>query len=410
MPSSLNLQSLLIHLIENHEEIKSVKHQVEQFQAQYAQSKGLYYPTMNLAANGGEETINKEFVSDTTETRYEVTLRADQLITDFGKTSHTIDRSGILLEQAQVQLESTKQQLMLEGIRAYINIIRARERLKLAHQSEVRIKELTGIEKTLVEKGAGLSSDVLQAKSQLAGAMALRVEAQGELQLAKNRFQAIFYRFLTDEEVEQFEDIQFPSQKLPLELEQAVELALKENPELLITRYTSQIARKDIDIAKTAFYPRLNLFAEALRKENDDGVKGYDNQASAGLELRYNLFNGGSDKQALNSALAAQKAATYHTDYIQRVIREQVSNSWEQLSILKQKNELLDQQADIVQNFLLLAKKERKMGTRSLLDVLNGEINYIHATSTAIAARQDTKTAAFNLLFSMGRIGLELFE
>ena len=408
--SGLKLQSLLIYLIKNHEEIKSIKNQVDQAKARYSQSKGLYFPTLDLNADGGEETINKEYVSDTTETRYQVTLRAEQLITDFGKTTHTIDRSGILLEQTQVQLESTRQQLMLEGIRAYINIVRARERLKLSRQSEARIKELTGIEKTLVEKGAGLSSDVLQAKSQLSGAMALRVDAQGELQIAKNRFQAIFHRLLTNKEVEQFEDIQFPYKKLPLQLEQAVELALKENPELIITRYAAKVAQEDIAIAKTAFYPRLNLYAEGLRKENDAGVKGYDNEASAGVEFRYNLFNGGSDQAALKSALASKKAAGYHTDYIQRIIREQVSNSWEQLSILKQKNELLDQQADIVQNFLLLAKKERKMGTRSLLDVLNGEINYINATSTAIAARQDTKIAAFNLLFSMGRIGLELFE
>ncbi len=408
--SSLKLQSLLISLIKNHEEIKSIKSQVEEAQARYSQSKGLYYPTMDLAANGGQEKIRKENGADTDESRYEITLRANQLITDFGKTTHTIDRSGVLLEQTKVQLESTRQQLMLEGIRAYINIVRARERLKLARQSEARIKELTGIEKTLVEKGAGLSSDVLQAKSQLSGAMALRVDVQGELQLAKNRFQAVFYRFPTNKEIEQFEDIQFPYKKLPLQLEQAVEFALNENPELSISRYTTKVAQKDIAVAKTAFYPQLNLFAEALRKENDDGLKGYDNEGSAGIEFRYNLFNGGSDNAALRSALASKKVAQYHTNYVQRIIREQVSNSWEQLSTLKQKNELLEQQADIVKNFLLLAKKERKMGTRSLLDVLNGELNYINATSTAIAARQDTKIAAFNLLFSMGRIGLELFE
>jgi adhesin transport system outer membrane protein len=59
---------------------------------------------------------------------------------------------------------------------------------------------------------------------------------------------------------------------------------------------------------------------------------------------------------------------------------------------------------------LLLAKKERKMGTRSLLDVLNGEVNFINASAAAIAANQDTKIAAFNLFFAMGNIGMELLE
>lgn len=134
------------------------------------------------------------------------------------------------------------------------------------------------------------------------------------------------------------------------------------------------------------------------------------NELSAGMEFRYNLFRGGADQAELKSAIANNQAASYYTRYVQRIIREQVSNSWEQLSILRNRAELLKQQADIVENFLVLAKKERKMGTRSLLDVLNGEVNYINASAAAIAANQDTKIAAFNLFFAMGDMGLDLLE
>lgn len=409
-PKSLNIQSLLIHLIKNHEEIKNLQSQVEQAKANYSQSKGLYYPTVDVLADAGGEDITKEYGNDTSEFRYNASIRASQLITDFGKTTNSIKRSDLVLEQTRAQLDATRQQLMLDGIKAYINIVRARERLKSARRSESRIKELTGIEETLVDRGAGLSSDVLQAKSQLSGAMATRVEAQGELSLARNRFQAVFYHYPTDEEVAGFKNIAFPDSHLPSTLQEAVDIALEKNPELLITAYNSKVAQKDIDIAKTAFFPQLNLFAQALTKDNDEGALGYSHEYSGGIEFRYNLFSGGSDKAAMESAIASKKAITYHNEYIRRMISEQVRNSWEQFTILSQKSELLDQQADIVQSFLELAIKERKMGTRSLLDVLSGEINHINAISTSIAARQDTKIAAYNLLFSMGNIGLELFE
>ena len=263
---------------------------------------------------------------------------------------------------------------------------------------------------TLVEKGAGLSSDVLQAKSQLVGAMALKVETQGELSFAKNRFQAVFYHHLSDKEVANIKNIEFPYKKIPFTLEDANRIAQKKNPELLITLYDTRIAQKNIDIAKAAFYPQLNLFAKAIKKDNDAGAIGHSNELSAGIEFQYNLFRGGGDQNELNSALASKKAASYHTGYVQKIIQEQISNSWEQLSIQKQRAELLDQQADIVKNFLLLAKKERTMGTRSLLDVLNGEINHINTVAAAITARQDKKIAAFNLFFTMGDINLQLFE
>ncbi len=409
-PVDLTLTSLLENVLQTHEDIKKFESQVEGARAQHRKTRGLYYPTLDLRADGGRERIDREFGSDTVMNRYDASLRSNQLITDFGKTRNMIDRSMLFIEQAEARLASKRQQVLQEGILAYINMIKARDRLKSARRSENRIKQLTGIEKTLVEKKAGLSSDLLQVKSQLAGAMALRVQAEGDLSIAKNRFQAVFFHTPDSTEIEQLTDIPFPHNQLPVTLEDAVSLAQKQNPELLITLYDTQLAQKDIDIARTAFYPQLNLFAEARGTDNDDGIEGYKNELSAGMEFRYNLFRGGADQAELTSALANKQAASYYTRYVQRIIREQVSNSWEQLSILRHRAELLKQQADIVENFLLLAKKERKMGTRSLLDVLNGEVNHINASAAAIAANQDTKIAAFNLFFAMGNIGIDLLE
>jgi adhesin transport system outer membrane protein len=44
-------------------------------------------------------------------------------------------------------------------------------------------------------------------------------------------------------------------------------------------------------------------------------------------------------------------------------------------------------QAQISGNFLDLARKERELGRRSLLDLLNGEVALINAQSDAAAAR-----------------------
>ena len=390
-PVDLTLPGLLKTVLQTHEDIKNFESQVEKARAQHRKTRGLYYPTLDLLADGGRERIEREFGSDTSLNRYDASLRANQLISDFGKTKNTIDRSMILIRQAEARLKSKRQQVMQEGILAYINLVKARDRLTSARMSENRIKELTGIEKTLVEKKAGLSSNLLQVKSQLAGAMALRVQAEGDLSIAINRFQAIFSHTPDSSEIEQFTDVAFPHSKLPPTLEEAVSAAQAQNQELLITLYDTQLAQKEIDIAKTAFYPELNLFAEARGTDNDDGIEGYKNELSAGLEFRYNLFRGGADQAELSYAIASHQASSYYTRYVKKIIREQVSNSWEQLSILRQRAELLKQQADIVENFLFLAKKERKMGSRSLLDVLNGEVNHINASASAIAAYQDTK-------------------
>ncbi len=409
-PFDPNLHVLLTRLLNQNEEIQTFQHRVDSAQALVKQRRALYYPTLDLYGDTGQEKTEKEFGKDTNEFRHQVTLRGNQLITDFGKTTNIIKRDEFILMQAKARLASVTQQMMRDGIAAYINIVRARERLKTALFSEKRIKELTGIEKALVQKGAGVTSDVLQAKSQLAGAMALTVEAKGELNIAKNHFYTVFYHLPTPSNIEQFKEISFPSAHLPVSLDAGIEEAMKKNPEIQITRYDLTVTELDVRISKSAYFPTLNLFAEASDANDDDGLLGYRREYSAGIEFRQNLYRGGSDAAAIRNAIANKSAAASHLEYAMKLVKEQVSNSWEQLSTLKQKNELLDQQIDILKNFLELAKKERKMGTRSLLDVLNGEVNYINAQGNAIAAREDTKIAAFNLLFTMGKIHLDLFE
>lgn len=403
-------QAMLAQLLNTHKEIQSYRHRVESAENDLRESIGAYLPALNLSGDAGHEEIQKEFATNTREWRHEVTLKATQLITDFGNTTGTISRYRVALEQAAASLDSVTQETLRDGISAYIQVVRARERLKSAIKSEERIKELTGVEKTLLEKGAGLTSDVLQAKQQLAGAMALRVEAQGELMLARNHFQAVFYHYPTDQEVEAFVDVPLPQASLPAELDPAIGTALEKNPEIKITQLDLELARRDEGISKSEFFPSLNLFGEAKNANDDNGATGYRKDYAVGVEFSYNLINGGSDYAAVKSAAASRIAAATHLDHAKKLVQEQVRNSWDQFITLSQRKELLDQQTEILRNFLELAKKERTMGTRSLLDVLTGEVNYITAQGTAIAAGEDLKIAAYNLLFSMGLMDLNLFD
>ncbi|MDP6927867.1 MAG: outer membrane efflux protein, partial [Rhodospirillales bacterium] len=57
--------------------------------------------------------------------------------------------------------------------------------------------------------------------------------------------------------------------------------------------------------------------------------------------------------------------------------------------------------------FLALARKERQLGNRSLIDVLSGETAFINATSDATSAETDVAIAVFTLLNNMGRLNLD---
>ncbi|MGX9364541.1 TolC family protein [Desulfoplanes sp. PS50] len=403
------LRHILPELMNQHELIKAAESKRDAALSALDQAWGEWYPSVDLLSEAGQEDIRRTDHSNTSELRNVQTIRGRQLVTDFGRTSGTIDRTREQVEQAKTELEKVRQEVLLEGVSAFLQVVKAREQLAYAIKSEENITRQTGMEETLVKKGAGLSSDVLQIKSQLAGARARRVTARGELLLAKNRFKAVFKRLPTDEEIAAFTLPQQTFVKIPMTMEEATRHALDTNLNILLARQAIKGAEHDLDVRKAAYFPTLNLVVEGKRRENDDGASGIRHEGRAGVEFNYNLFNGGSDSAAIRSGrseiLRLKNMEKNTTD----LVEEQIANAWQNLLISRENHTYLENQVVIVKEFLNLARKERKLGTRSLLDVLDGEINFINATSMAVAAHVETFLAAYQLYYAMGNLTLELF-
>ena len=92
------------------------------------------------------------------------------------------------------------------------------------------------------------------------------------------------------------------------------------------------------------------------------------------------------------------------------MIEEQIRNAWENLRTAKLNAERLQNQANIAAEFLELARKERQLGNRSLIDVLAGETALISAQSDAASAETDIILATFRLLSAIGRLTSETFK
>ena len=91
-----------------------------------------------------------------------------------------------------------KNDILLRALTAYLRVIQSRESVKFAKQSVENIKKQTELEDAAVSAGGGLTSDVLQAKTQLAGAQARQIQFEGVLDAAKHEFVYVFETFPRD--------------------------------------------------------------------------------------------------------------------------------------------------------------------------------------------------------------------
>ena len=398
------LKELIVPLLESHNLVVASENDLKASKERLKVSRGAWFPTATVTTHYGKEKQNKTSGTDDTDLiSRQADLTVNQLLWDFGSTNSIVKAADYGVKSSDYLLESTKQDLILRGATAYLNVIRTWRGLGYARQSELNIKKQTELENSLVKKGAGISSDALQAKATLSGAQARRVGAEGALAVARNAYRSVF-----QSDPSNFKNLKVPKlikNIIPKTIDDAVKIALRGNPKLRASDMGAAIALETINSTKSSsFYPKFDVIASTLYKHNAGGAIGHQEDRSLKVQMSF-PFNLGFTaintlKAAKNDATSASLKVGETRDLIEQLVRD----SWANLKTARSTRWFLRNQATISSEFLELARKERKLGNRSLLDVLNGETALINAQSDASSAEVDVIIARFTLINALGRL------
>ncbi|MFO1113194.1 MAG: TolC family protein [Rhodospirillales bacterium] len=98
----------------------------------------------------------------------------------------------LTLEAAEFTLQGVRQNVLFDGIDAYLEVLRQSRLVALGHESERTIMRQLHLEDERVQRGAGIAVDVLQAKSRLQVAKERRIGFEGGLADANTRYIEVF--------------------------------------------------------------------------------------------------------------------------------------------------------------------------------------------------------------------------
>ena len=408
--SAATLKENLSELVNNHKRIMAAQANLAASVEKIRVARGRWFPTMGVTGHyGGERQLKGNSTKDTNATTREVDLSLTQLLWDFGATNANIDIARLDSENAETALTATRQGLLLEGVIAYLTMFSTNKILDFARSSEANIKRQTELEDARVQRGAGLSTDVLQAKAQLAGAQARRVRAKGAMVSAHNRFRAVFGK--VPESIGTLVKPRAPIELLPETLEEAIKIALESNPRLKTTLIAEQFARANVrKTMSSEFYPTINAVAESKYKDDVAGTLGIKHEQLIKVEMAYSLNLGLTAINTLRASKDALISSTNQHGDTRDTVEEQVRNAWQNLLTSREIAEFLKNQANIAGEFLELARKERKLGQRSLIDVLSGETQLINSSSDFAAAETQVDITIYTLLAVMGQLEMNIIE
>lgn len=403
-PRAEPLSALLPELLKAHNLTAAAEADLAAARERVRVALGGWYPQLNVSGYYGHENQNKPTgTTDTDMVTRQMDVSVTQLLWDFDLTNSQVRSAEISRDQAEAALEAARQNVLLRGIVAYHNVLRTAQLVEFAKRSETNIKKQTELENARVERGAGLSTDVLQAKTQLAGAQARRVQAEGAHRVALNAFKAVFYKDAGD--VAAMAKPVLPMSLLPGSLDQAVANAMQMNPQLRSTRLATDVARETIASTRASgFFPRLEAVGELKYKVDEGGTVGSQNEQLAKLQFTWPFNLGMTAVNSLRASESGYTAINKRYADARDTVEQQTRDAWQNVNTARENADLLQNQANIAAEFLELARKERQLGRRSLLDVLAAETTLVNSSSDAASAEIDVSIALFTLLNAMGML------
>lgn len=408
----VTLKDSIAELFRTHDRIKAAEAAVDSAGHMYERAKGAWYPRLNAVIDGGKEDIQKPAdPANTSKWRNVQTLSAAQTIYDFGGTSGGIAQAEGIRKESLAKLDLIRQEVSLQGVTAYLGLIRTREMLRYALRSEENIKRLSGMQEALVERGVGLSYEELQIKAQLSQSIAHRINIERAYTNARNNYKSVYGVDLTEEQINSLILPSLPKKSLPAGLDEAVSKALESSPALIELQQALSTKKGDLEVRESAMYPKLEAVAEATRKENDQGDAGIRSEQRAGLQVSYNLFSGFRDVDNIRAAKSDILSVRKSLLDRRRIVEERIRNAWNDMLTLQKTIALYDNQANITWAYLELVKKKKAMGGEvGITEIITGERDYINATSSKVTSEIEHITAAYTLLNQMGLITPDVVE
>ena len=299
--------------------------------------------------------------------------------------------------QSDVAYNLTVQQLMVRTSQAYFNVLKAQDTLEFVRANKAAVERQLEQTQQRFEVGLTAITDVHEAEASRDQALADEISAENTLD---NSYEVL--RELTGVDHRNLDVLnteRFTPQKTAFGSDKWLELALDKNLELHSARIGKDIAKEQIDLAKTGHEPTLDLGAGLNTgyydyKDEIRNSDGNDNQANVGLTFKLPLYTGGATTSQVKQAQYNYVAASEQLERSFRSVQSSVRSSYNNVNASIGSVRAYTQSVISAESALKATEAGYEVGTRTIVDVLD-------STRKLYDAKQKLSEARYNYILSI---------
>lgn len=363
-----------------------------------------YLPRVDLDSSIGYEATNSPVTRGAVGgsrdfLRYDNSARLTQRILDGGATPGLVASARANHRATRGDLRETSELIAVDVVQLYLNVLRDQDFVRIAEDNVAAHEEITERIRGLAEAGRGSDADIAQADSRLALARATLEERRGGLRDVVAR-----YIETVGEAPENLQPARAPEYGEPQSVDEAIAIAMQENPSVQATAARVDQAEHDIRVARANYYPRFDAEVFGTANDNVNGTPGTNNDFNARVRGQWNVFNGFGDVARVRAAEMERNAAEGTLGDESRRIREETRVVWDALETARARVVPLREHVGAQERTLEAYRGQFDVGRRSLLDLLDSQNELFQALTQLSDAEFDLAVAEYELIFVTGRL------
>ena len=403
---SVTLSEALLQAYKNNPELNAARENIKVSKENLNISKSEFLPSLTLLSERSSENTEKltnrsgANVSSTDLSPKTQSIAIEQKLFQGFAGVAGFEKNKIGLNLAEAKLLKSEQETIYNAIEAYTRLVSTKEKLNINKKNVNLYERTVETARARLERGQITLSDLAQSESSLAGAQAKYIQAKNDEVTAKLNYEKVIGPIKNVEDLNKNSDVNF---QIPENLNKAIRISKKNNPDLIIAKLEYEQSEKDIKIAAADLSPSATLSLKSSK--TDDLSSSYDEQDKESITatISWPIFKGGKNIALLNRSKNQKNIKKLLFDNAIKSNDTNVASAWSNLQSSKSllNSVKLQVQAAEIANEGITEEYESGLG-RSTLDVMQSNSILLDSKISLADSERNYLLSQFSLLQSVG--------
>jgi outer membrane protein, adhesin transport system len=291
-------------------------------------------------------------------------------------------------------------------VKNYLNVLKFKELHTLEKENILLTQDILNKTKKLSDGGSGLLSDVKKVDSSLQLAEFNLLTQENNLMDAEFNLGKILGKKVNEGEL----IMPTFNYKLPATIDEATMHSTEYNPSMIVSEYNIKTSKYALNESRSVFSPTVDFQFAYNFDRNTGDVEDHNRNYTALVVFKQNLYRGNADINNVNKNKLNVMQEYEAQREIKRQIIEGLQLSWSAYTMIEKQLVFLNSYKEQSKATLDLYRAEFEDGTRTLIDLLTAQDDYISSRSKIINASYDLLFAKYRVLDAMGEMVNTLFS